>query len=201
MRCAIYLRVSDPSKGQTTENQRLPLEQFRDEQKWKHAKVYEDQESAFRNGGRPAFARMMEDAVRHSFDILLFWSLDRFCREGSYRTLHYLSQLSAAGVKFRSYMEPYIDTANPMGEAIVAILAALAKQESVRRSERVKAGMDRARSQGKRIGGRRRRFTIEEFGKLVAAGFTAAELMAHFGIKRSLVFKVKREIRDGKEQQ
>jgi DNA invertase Pin-like site-specific DNA recombinase len=148
------------------------------------------------NGWIPGSSRMLEDAARHSFDILLFWSLDRFCREGSYRTLHYLSQLSASGVKFRSYMEPYIDTSAPMGEAIVAILAAMAKQESVRRSERVKAGMTRAKSQGKQIGGRRRKFSTEEFARLAQAGFTTAELMAHFGIKRGLVFKVKREIRE-----
>ena len=196
MRCAIYLRVSDPAKGQTTENQRLPLEQFRDSQGWKPFQVYEDQESAFRNGGRPAFVRMLEDAAKRKFDILLFWSLDRFCREGCYQTLHYLSLLSQFKVAFRSYMEPYIDTSNPMGEAIVAILAALAKQESVRRSERVKAGMQRARNEGKRLGGRRRRFTHEEFSRLMKTGFSTQDLMDHFRIKRSLVFKVKKEIRE-----
>ena len=175
----------------------MPLEQFRDSQGWKAAKVYEDLESAFRNGGRPQFARMLDDAGRHSFDILLFWSLDRFCREGSFRTLFYLSRLSESGVKFRSYMEPYIDTCSPMGEAIVAILAAMAKQESVRRSERVKAGMARAKSEGKLVGGRRRKFSLAEFSRLLGAGFTTSELMKHFGIQRSLVFKVKKEIREG----
>ena len=196
MRCAIYLRVSDSLKGQTTENQRLPLEQFRDSQGWKAAQVYEDQESAFRNGGRPAFARMLDDAAKRKFDILLFWSLDRFCREGCFQTLGYLNRLSQVKVMFRSYMEPYVDTSNPMGEAIVAILAALAKQESVRRSERVKAGMERAKSQGRQVGGRRRRFSHEEFAKLDRAGFTTTELMRHFSIKRGLVFKVRRELRE-----
>lgn len=195
MLCSIYLRVSDPSKGQTNENQRLPLEQFRDSQNWKPGKVYEDQESAFKNGNRPAFARMLEDAAKHKFDIVLFWSLDRFCREGCYHTLHYLNLLSQVNVKFRSYMEPYIDTSNPMGEAVVAILAALAKQESARKSERVKAGMARAKSEGKALGRPARRFTHEEFSRLLGAGFSTADLMKHFGISRSLVFDVKREIR------
>ena len=195
MRCAIYLRVSDPLKGQTTDNQRLPLEQFRTQQNWKPAKVYEDQESAFHNGGRPAFARMLQDAAKRQFDILLFWSLDRFCREGAYKTLCYLSQLSTSGVKFRSYIEPYIDTSSPMGEAIVAILAAMAKQESVRRSERVKAGMLRAKLEGKQVGGRHRGFNHAEFKRLLGAGFSTSELMSHFRIGRSLVFKVKKEIR------
>lgn len=195
MRCAIYLRISDPSKGQTTENQRIPLEEFRDSQKWKPAQVYEDHESAFRNGNRPAFARMLDDAAKRKFDLLLFWSLDRFCREGCYQTLEYLNRLSRAKVMFRSYMEPYIDTSNPMGEAIVAILASLAKQESVRRSERVKAGMERARSEGKALGRPAREFTHEEFSRLLGAGFTTEELKRHFGISASLVFKVKRELR------
>ena len=175
------------------ENQRAPLETFRDAQSWKPAKVYEDQESAFRNGNRPAFTRMLADATRHEYDILLFWSLDRFCREGAFKTLWYLNQLSEAGVKFRSYMEPYIDTSNPMGEAIVGLLAALAKQESVRKSERVKAGMARARLQGKRVGGRRRAFSLEEFARMNDK-LTVKELMRHFQISRGMVYKVRGEL-------
>lgn len=196
MRCAIYIRVSTPDKGQSTENQRIPLEEFCISQGWKPAKLYEDQESAFKNGGRPAFARMLDDAAKRGFDVLLFWSLDRFCREGSYQTLHYLNQLSERKVKFRSFMEPYIDTSNPMGEAIVAILAALAKQESVRHSERVKAGMDRAKAEGKLIGRPPRAFTNADFSRLLGAGFSTDELMAHFKISRSLVYEVKKEIRE-----
>jgi len=84
--------------------------------------------------------------------LVLFWSLDRFSREGDVKTLHYLQRLDDHKVAFRSPQEPYLDSTGIFKEAIISLLATLAKQERLRISERIKAGLDKARRDGKQIG-------------------------------------------------
>ncbi len=149
LRVAIYARVSTRNK-QETENQLRKLREYCDQRDWKISDEYIDQES----GGTPdrsGFQRLFEAAHQGAFDLVLFWALDRFSREGVLKTLNYLNELESAGVDFKSYTERYLDSSGIFKEAILALLATLAKQERVRISERVKAGMDRARAQGKRV--------------------------------------------------
>jgi len=94
----------------------------------------------------------MHAAAQRHFDVLLFWSLCRLSREGPLPTLQYLNRLGNYGVRWRSFAEPYLDTIGPFGEAIVALLAAIAKQERLRLVERVQAGLARARVAGTRSG-------------------------------------------------
>ena len=96
---------------------------------------------------------MFDGAFKREFDCVLFWSLDRFSREGTLETLQHLQRLTSYGVAFKSYTEQYLDGTGMFRDAIIGILAALAKQERVRLSERVQAGLARARAEG-RIGGR-----------------------------------------------
>ena len=93
-------------------------------------------------------------AYRKEFDVVLFWSLDRFSREGPWETQQHLQRLISYNVSFKSLTEQFLDGTGPFREAIIAILAAIAKQERVRLSERVLAGLERARAKG-RVGGRR----------------------------------------------
>jgi DNA invertase Pin-like site-specific DNA recombinase len=95
---------------------------------------------------------MWKEAEAHRFDCLLFWSLDRLTREGTFATLQYLRRLSDLGIKFKSYTEQYVDSLGVFGEAIIGILAAVAQQERIRISERTKAGLERVRKKGKRLG-------------------------------------------------
>jgi DNA invertase Pin-like site-specific DNA recombinase len=108
-----------------------------------------------KSGDRNQFKAMFEDASKREFDVLLFWSLDRLCREGTVEMLNHLRRLTHYGVHWRSFTEQYLDSTGIFREAVIGILAAVAKQERIRISERVKAGPDRARKQG-RIGGRPR---------------------------------------------
>ena len=85
--------------------------------------------------------------------MVLFWSLDRFSREGVLETLQYLQRLTAHGVDYRSFTEQYIDSLGIFRDAVIGILATIGKQERIRLSERVVAGLERARKQG-RVGGR-----------------------------------------------
>jgi DNA invertase Pin-like site-specific DNA recombinase len=95
---------------------------------------------------------MLRDAAARKFDVLLFWSLDRLTREGTLETLKYLELIESYGVHWRSLTEPWIDSAGPFRDVIISLLASLAKQERVRISERVQAGLMRAKQYGTRSG-------------------------------------------------
>ena len=153
-RVAIYLRISTTEKGQETDNQLLQLQDFCQRQCWEIIDIYIDRESG-RKGRREraAFAQMFEDAAKRHFDIVLFWSLDRFTREGIRKTIHYLQQLDQLGVRFKSLTEPLLDTENELvAHIVVGVLSYLAQQEAVKISERTKAGLARVKAQGKTLG-------------------------------------------------
>ncbi len=101
---------------------------------------------------RPEFKRMLEEASKRLFDVLLFWSLDRFSREGIVPVLTNLKRLSDYGVKYRSFQEPYIDTTHEFGDLLAAFCAKLAELERTRIRARVKAGIEKARASGKKLG-------------------------------------------------
>jgi DNA invertase Pin-like site-specific DNA recombinase len=95
---------------------------------------------------------MFTAASRCEFDIVLFWSLDRFSREGVLETLQHLQQLNSHGVNWKSFTEQYLDSCGMFRDAVLSILATIAKQERVRLSERTLAGLARAKRQGKSLG-------------------------------------------------
>jgi len=148
---ALYARVSTKDKGQDSENQLKQLRAWCKKNKHTIANEYIDKESG-RKAERTQFQKLFIDARQGKFDLVLFWSLDRFSREGVRPTLQYLQQLDDANVAFRSHTEQYIDSAGMFKDAIISILATLANQEAVRQSERVKAGLDRAKATGKVLG-------------------------------------------------
>ncbi|GAA4053128.1 hypothetical protein GCM10022409_45110 [Hymenobacter glaciei] len=151
MRVAIYARVSTKDKGQSTENQVPDLVRYAGALGHSIYKEYVEEESGG-TGERSQFKAMFADAHRRKFDMVLFWSLDRFSREGALPTLQYLNQLESWGVGYKSFTEQYLDSTGLFKDAIVSILATLAKQERVRLSERTKAGMARKVSQGVKMG-------------------------------------------------
>jgi DNA invertase Pin-like site-specific DNA recombinase len=94
MRAALYIRVSTKNKGQENINQLVQLREYCCALNWTVVEEYEDHESGGK-ADRPRFQAMMTDASRRPFDVALFWSLDRFTREGALQTLQYLNQLSS----------------------------------------------------------------------------------------------------------
>lgn len=150
LRCALYCRVSTAA-GQDTANQQLQLRAFAASQGWQIVHEYEDHESGGK-ADRAGFRAMLADAAQRTFDLLLFWALDRLSREGTLATLKYLEVLEGYGVKWRSLTESWIDSAGPFRDVIISLLASLARQERVKIRERVKAGLDRARATGTRSG-------------------------------------------------
>ncbi len=143
MKTAIYVRIS--TQKQETRNQTAQLREFAAKQDWQIVREYTDTESGSR-GDRAAFQQMFADASRRKFDCLLFWSLDRFSREGVLPTLRHLERLTAYGISWRSYTEQFFDSCGPFRDAVIGIMATLAKQERIRISERTKAGLAMARA-------------------------------------------------------
>jgi DNA invertase Pin-like site-specific DNA recombinase len=151
IRAVLYARVSTADGRQETENQLSQLRELAAREGWSIVKEYVDHDSGGR-ADRIEFRWLFRDAEQRKFDVILFWALDRFSREGSLETLQYLNQLSKFGVGFRSLSESYLDSCGIFKDAIIALLGAIAKQERLRIGERVHAGLNRARTHGTRSG-------------------------------------------------
>ncbi|HYV75806.1 MAG TPA: recombinase family protein, partial [Candidatus Binatia bacterium] len=133
---------------------------------------------------------MFAAASRREFDMVLFWSLDRFSREGVYETLQHLQRLTAYGVGYRSSTEQYLDSCGLFKDAVVSILATIAKQERVRLSERTTAGLERARSKG-RIGARPRVIcNRDKIADLRRSGLSLSKIAKQMGVAKSTVARM-----------
>ena len=164
MNVAIYARVSTKNKGQDAQNQIAVLREYCNRMGYTVYREFIDHESGTTTN-RTAFTEMFAAAAQHRFDLLLFWSLDRLSREGARKTIFLLQQLDDYRVAYKSYSEQYIDSSGIFKDVIISLLATLAKQEQVRLSERVKAGLERAKSHG-RVGGRPS-ITVEQVRKIM----------------------------------
>jgi DNA invertase Pin-like site-specific DNA recombinase len=189
MKIALYARVSKKNSKQDTENQLAQLRQFAQTQGWTVEREYVDRATG-KHSDREQFQRLFADASQRQFDLVLFWSLDRFSREGVLETLNHLQRLLAYGVGYRSFTEQYLDSCGIFKDAVLSILATIAKQERIRISERVLAGLERARKQG-RIGGRRPLVVDRDrISALDAEGWTTREIGEEMGISAASVCRV-----------
>lgn len=151
MRCMIYSRVS--TDEQSIENQINQLKDYASKQNWEIVGVTTDVCSGSKSAKeREGLNQVFESAHKQEFDVLLFWSLDRFSREGSRQTLQYLTLLDSYNVQWHSFTEQYISSLGLFSDAIIAILSCLAKQERIRISERTKAGLARVKAKGVKLG-------------------------------------------------
>jgi DNA invertase Pin-like site-specific DNA recombinase len=186
MKPALYLRVS--TDKQETDNQALQLRDFAPKQGWQIVEEYVDYETGSK-GDRPEFQRMFKDASRRKFDLVLFWALDRLSREGVYQTLQHLNRLESYGVGFRSFTEPYFDSCGVFKDAVIAIMATLAKQERIKRAERTRAGLARLRAAGKRLGrpAKLNGQHTAEIARLRASGLSGRAIADRLGISEHSV--------------
>ncbi len=151
MRVAIYARISTADKDQNPDTQLLPLREFAAAQGWTVAGEFTDRAPATDLRARTAWRELLEQAARRRVDLVLVWRIDRAFRS-VLDAATTLERLRAWGVGLRSYTEPWLDTTSPFGEALYYITAAYAQLERGILGERVRAGMDRARRQGRRLG-------------------------------------------------
>jgi len=147
---AIYLRVS--TRDQTTLNQRLELERIALAKGWTLAQVYEDHGVSGTAGRdkRAGFDNLLKDALRRRFDVLMAWDVSRLGRSLSH-LVQALDDLHSNGVDVYLHQQA-IDTTLPSGKALFQMCAVFAEFERAMISERVRAGLSRARAQGKTLG-------------------------------------------------
>jgi DNA invertase Pin-like site-specific DNA recombinase len=188
MRVAIYTRVSGKSNRQDAANQSLQLIEYCQRQLWEYVE-YTDRMSGTK-ADRQAFLTVFEDARLKKFDLVLFWALDRFSREGVTETLNYLKVLDSYGVAWKSFTESYLDSTGMFKEAVIAILAAVAKEEHARLSERVVAGLLRAKREGKVLGRKRIIVDREKIRAMHASGQSVRTIATEVGISKSLVANI-----------
>ena len=150
MKVAVYSRVSTSDKDQDPETQLLPMRDFCEAQGWEVTKEYVDYAPANDLARRTAWRELLDDAAKRRFTVVLVFKLDRAFR--SVKHMHdTLAMWEVVGVSFKSLREQF-DTSTALGRLLLNLLASLAEFELELIRERVKAGMDRARRQGRRIG-------------------------------------------------
>src|SRR5579864_4118462 len=153
MRVGIYARVSTSDKDQEPETQLQPLREFAAAQGWTVAGEFVDHASATDLRGRTAWRDLLDRAARRRVDLILVWKLDRAFRSVAHMATT-VADLRRWGVGLRSYSEPWLDTSgtSPVADLMLNILASFAQFERALIAERVRAGMERARRQRKRLG-------------------------------------------------
>lgn len=149
-RVALYVRVS--TDGQTVENQLMELERISQRMGWEVAHVFKDEgiNGAKGRGKRPGFDALNKAVVRKEIDMVAAWSVDRLGRSLQ-DLIGFLSELHAKGVGLYLHQQG-LDTATPGGKAMFQMMGVFAEFERALIQERVKAGLHRAKTQGKTLG-------------------------------------------------
>jgi DNA invertase Pin-like site-specific DNA recombinase len=146
-RVAVYLRVS--TVDQHPETQVLDLRQLAEQRGFQIVEEYTDVISGAK-AKRPGLDRLMADARRGKFDAVVVWAFDRIARSVRH-FLEVLDDLNHLNIEFISFREN-VDTGGPLGRALIIIIGAIAELERNLIVERVRAGMRRAKLEGRRLG-------------------------------------------------
>lgn len=191
--CLIYSRCS--THDQDAQNQVAQLKDYAQKQGWKALDAIVDICSGGKGiNERPGLDRVFQLGHQKKYDILLFWALDRLSREGSRKTIEYLTRLDSCGVDWHSFTEPYLSSLGLFSDSIIALLSALAKQEKIRIGERTRAGLARARQNGKRLG--RPRTAGEKAAKAILMheqGMSFGEIGKALGVSKVRAFQLVKE--------
>jgi putative DNA-invertase from lambdoid prophage Rac len=191
----IYARVSTSDKGQDPELQLKDLRRYANARGWKVFGEYVDIGESGSKDKRPQLDRLMEDARKRRIDGILVWKLDRFGR--SLKALvNTLEELKGLGVQFVSYTEN-LDFSTPAGRAMANLIGVFAEFERDLIRERVKAGIQNAKSKGIRVG---RRPLIDPgllrtIADMRSKGMTIRKISKAIRLSRSLVHKTLKILR------
>jgi DNA invertase Pin-like site-specific DNA recombinase len=180
VKAAIYARVS--TLDQEPENQLMELRRYVAARGWT-ATEYVDKGVSGAKDRRPALDQMLADAKRRRFDVLVCWRLDRLGRNLRHLIL-LLDELTALGIGFVTLGEG-IDTTSPSGRLVLHVLGAIAEFERERLRERVLAGLQRARTQGRRLGRPKAAPPIERLQTV--AGLSNRAAAKRLGVARSTI--------------
>ncbi len=187
-RAALYMRVS--TLDQHPETQLYDLRQMAAQRDYEIVHEYTDRISGAKSR-RPGLDQMMSDARRGRFDVVLVWASDRLARSVKH-FLEVLDELNRVNVEFVSFREQ-IDTGGPLGRAIVVIIGAIAELERNLIIERVRAGMRRAKLEGRHIG--RKPLDLDRSGILQdrTQGQSLGQLAKSYRVSRATIHRVLRQ--------
>lgn len=187
MKIGIYARISKVSSD--LDNQLLVLRTYCQQMNYEIVNEYTDTISGAAVN-RQEFNKMLSDASKRKFDMLLFYALDRFSRAGTRETIRYLQMLDDYGVSYKSFTEQYIDSSGIFKDVIIALLSTLAKQERIRISERVVAGLAKARTQG-RVGGRPtlEASKVEKIREMKSNGMSILAISKQLQVSRGTIYQ------------
>jgi DNA invertase Pin-like site-specific DNA recombinase len=127
---------------------------------------------------------MLAGAARGEFSLLLVYAVDRISREGATWVFSNLARLTSYAVKFHSFAEPHLSTVGPFGDVVLAMYATFAKLERDKLIERTKAGLDRARSEGKVIGRPKVAVNASEIAAMRERGLSWSQIRQATGISK-----------------
>jgi len=186
-RVAIYARVSTVDKSQDPKTQLRPLREFAARRGFTVVAEFVDHASGKADDRQHYQA--LRDAVRHrTADVILVWRYDRFARS-THALINALAEFNSLGVDFISLQEG-IDTTTPQGKLVFTIMAGLAEFESSLIGDRVRAGMARARAEGKHVG--RAALGEKIVAQIVALkrqGKSVSVIQRELGVSRGVVVK------------
>jgi len=177
-RVAIYARVS--TTEQSTESQLLDLRRYVADRGWQTLREYVDEGVSGTKDSRPALNQLMNDAKKRRFDVILVWRFDRFARSTRH-LINALEEFKNLKIDFVSYQEN-IDTSSPLGGAIFTIISAVAQLERDIIAERVKAGLRKAKANGRTLGRPRVAVDATRIAHLRAQGRSWAEISKKLGV-------------------
>lgn len=187
-RIALYARVSTKGHGQTVDTQLLPLRQYCEARGLDIAHEYVDAGVSGTKDRRPALDRLMKDAHSRKFDAVIVYKFDRFGRSVSH-LIRSLETFRALGIDFVSLTES-IDTSTPTGKLMFSMLTAFAEFERALIIERINAGLDRARKQGKELGRPRVILDKERVRAMRETGMTMQAIADHCGVSVGKIYNV-----------
>jgi putative DNA-invertase from lambdoid prophage Rac len=150
MKAALWLRVS--TQEQETANQLPQMERVIQARSLVVVRKWEFDGSAWKGDNRPELMEMLRAARDRQFDTLVIWSLDRLTRQGPLDALQIIHELARAGVTVVSCQEPWLETSGVMRDLLISLTGWVAEFESKRHSERVRAGIEQAKREGKHLG-------------------------------------------------
>ena len=190
-RVALYIRVS--TGDQHPETQLHDLKQMAQQRGLAMVAEYTDKISGTK-AKRPGLDRLLADARRGKFDIVMVWAFDRVARSVRH-FLEILDELNRHNIEFVSFREN-VDTGGPLGRAMVVIIGAIAELERNLIVERVKSGLRRAKLEGVRIGRPPANIDRPAIVRDRQAGRSLSEVASALRISRAMVCKVMKSIKE-----
>jgi len=187
-RAVLYARVSSPD--QNPETQLLDLRQMAATRGYEIVHQFVDKITGAK-AKRPGLDQLMADARRHRFDAVFVWAFDRMARSVRH-FLEVLDELNHLGIEFVSFRES-VDTSGPLGRAMVVIVGAIAELERNLIVERVRAGMRRAKLEGRQIGRARLDVDREQVLQDRSSGMSLTQVATKHGISRASVCRITKQ--------